>query len=298
MQIDHLRYFVALSDYNSITKTSHVFDTTPQNVSRILKKLEDEMNAILFIRTQEGIQLTPEGVRFLHFAKNTIYQFDELYAAFQFNSAENKEVTLYSSEGINNVVLRDILLAFAQDYPAITVKNITVDWKNGYTKLQQDPTALGFHYFLPDENNKDDNLLVVPTLELHPVAVVNKTHPLAQAKSFSKQQLINEKLLIYVKNELIDTTLFHALGLDQDPKGKSIACSGNMQTCYQMVANNGFVYITMIETFMQLDESLRKNLVTVPITDNPFISCALIKSRSLPLDSPQQLLYSYILNAL
>ena len=298
MQIDHLRYFVALSGYNSITKTSHVFNTTPQNISRILKKLEDEMNTILFIRTQEGIQLTPEGVRFLHFAKNTIYQFDELHAAFQFNSAENKEVTLYSSEAINNVVLRDILLAFAQDYPTITVRNITVDWKNGYAKLQQNPTALGFLYYLSEENSGNDNLFIVPTFEFHSVVIVNKVHPLAQAKSCLKQQLIDEKLLIYVKNGLDDTALFHALGLDKNPQKKSIACSGNLQTCYQMVANNDFVYITTFESFMQLDESLYKNLIAVPIADYPSISCALIKSLSLPSDSPQQLLYSYILNAL
>lgn len=137
MQIDHLRYFIALDNLKSVTKISHLFNTTPQNVSRILKNLETEMDDILFIRTGEGIALTPEGEQFLEFAKTTVYQFDELQAKIQFKKTQNQteyEVTLYSNNVINEIILNDILIAFSNQYPAIMVKNIIVDWKTGLSK--------------------------------------------------------------------------------------------------------------------------------------------------------------------
>ena len=54
MQIEHLRCFIALSQTQSITKTSYAFHTTPQNISRILRKLESEMNVPLFERHSNG----------------------------------------------------------------------------------------------------------------------------------------------------------------------------------------------------------------------------------------------------
>ena len=42
MQIEHLRYFIALDTFQSINKNSRELGTTPQNVSRILKNLETE----------------------------------------------------------------------------------------------------------------------------------------------------------------------------------------------------------------------------------------------------------------
>ena len=65
MQIEHLRYFIALDTFQSINKTSRELGTTPQNVSRILKNLETEMDADLFFRTADGVTLTQTGTDFL-----------------------------------------------------------------------------------------------------------------------------------------------------------------------------------------------------------------------------------------
>lgn len=300
MQIEYLRCFIALHEFKTITKASHFLDTTPQNVSRILKKLETEMNAILFTRSSDGISLTSYGERFLQFAKSTVYQYDELQADFQFRQSEyatKQEVILYSSDVTNEIILNEILIAFSKEYPSIIVKNITVDWVDGYSKLEQDPSAIALLLHLPEKNALKKHI-IIPALHLQPIVIVNRNHPLANAQHCSTKQLRNYNLLIYAHNDLVNTLPFHVLDLDPVIQGKNYACTGNLKACYQMVADGNYITLDALESYLLIEESLQNNLIPIPIVDQPESICAVIKSKDLPPDSPQQLLFSYILNSL
>lgn len=304
MQIEHLRCFIALSQTQSITKTSYAFHTTPQNISRILRKLESEMNVPLFERHPNGITLTSFGEHFLKFAKSTLYQFDEMHAAFQFKISENttnQQITVYSNNAINETILNDILIAFAKDYPTISVNNIIVDWKEGYQKINDNPQALAFLYTINDDDylkTAQKNLIVTPAFQLHSIAMVNKNHPLANKQTCTKKQLKDYRLLVLTHTSLANTEVCHILQLDPFDPTLSITCSGNVNACYQMVSNGDYVSLGTLETFLRQDEAVRENLAVIPIADEPICTCALIKSQDLPLDSPQQLLYSYIISYL
>lgn len=50
-----------MAENHSITKTSLEFYTTHQSVSKIIRQLEEEMEAQLFVRSSKGMTLTPEG---------------------------------------------------------------------------------------------------------------------------------------------------------------------------------------------------------------------------------------------
>lgn len=300
MQIDHLRYFIALDNLKSVTKISHFFNTTPQNVSRILKNLEAEMDDILFIRTEKGIALTPEGEQFLDFAKTTVYQFDELRAKIQFKKTKNQteyEVTLFSNNVINEIVLNDILIAFFSQYPAIMVKNMIVDWKTGYQNILQNPEAIAFLYYLPEENQLE-NFLIVPALQSHPVAIMSKNHPLAKYPQCYQKQLVDYKFIVLTQNDVADTEAFYFFRLHPAVPKVSIANSGNLKYCYQITANSDYICPGSLESFLRQEETIRKNLVAVPIIDIPVSTHSLIKSKNLPQNSPQNLLFTFILNYL
>lgn len=300
MQIDHLRYFIALDNLKSVTKISHFFNTTPQNVSRILKNLEAEMDDILFIRTEKGIALTPEGEQFLDFAKTTVYQFDELRAKIQFKKTKNQteyEVILFSNNVINEIVLNDILIAFSSQYPAIMVKNMIVDWKTGYQNVLQNPEAIAFLYYLPEENQLE-NFLIVPALQSHPVAIMSKNHPLAKYPQCYQKQLVDYKFIVLTQNDVTDTEAFYFFRLHPAVPKVSIASSGNLKSCYQITANSDYICPGSLESFLRQEETIRKNLVAVPIIDIPVSTHSLIKSKDLPQNSPQNLLFTFIQNYL
>ena len=300
MQIDYLRYFIALYDHHSVTKASLFLNTTPQNVSRILRKIEAECNCVLFTHTPNGTTLTANGEEFLEFAKSTVYQYDELQARFELNkntTSSMHTITLFSSNSINEVLLNEVLTTFSKKYPSIVVNNIIVDWKEGYRKLSETPEALGFFYYFPDENTLSD-FSIVPTFSFQPVAIMNKNHPLAKKQWCTKKQLLNYKLLIFTKNDPLDTEIFHAFNLDSSALDKNILYSGNRNSCFQILENSDYVSVSTLNSFQLQEKSYRDHLITLPIIDQSLCTCALIKSKSLPLTSPQQLLFSFILNYL
>lgn len=298
MQLEHLRYFIALNDHHSITRTAQILYTTPQNVSRILKKLEEEMHARFFTRTADGLRLTVEGAQFLSFARSTVYAHDELQVQFslaQAPDAETYEVQLYSNDFLNEVILNDALTAFVKAHPNIAVRNSVVDYAEGYRKLIDDPQAIGF-LFSSNEENRTTALTLAPACDLQTIVCVNKGHPLAKKTAVSLQQLSDCRFVVCCKNNPADSAIFYFINCGDEMKPKAITTSGNLTACYQMAANSDYVFFSVMEHFLQQSDALRQNLVAIPIVE-PRSSCgAMVKSRVLPPDSPQQLLYSFILH--
>ena len=300
MQIEHLRYFIALSNYKSITKTSHHLNTTPQNVSRILKSLEAEMDCDLFIRTNEGVTLTLEGEHFCAFAKSTVYQYDKLHSDIQFKKKEREnlqEIVLYSNNVVNEIILNDILTAFYSAYSTILVKNVIVDWKKGYDHLQQTPNAMGFLCYIPEANQLED-FNATPALSTTPVAIMSKNHTLACRNAISVNDLINHKLILLSQSSITDTEVYYFLNKDALTSNISITNSGNLKSCYQLATNNDFICPGSLESFRRQDPKLCEHLVALPIINFTTTTQALITPKSMIEGSSLHLLYSFILNYL
>lgn len=65
MELRHLRYFVALNQTLSFTRAAELVHVTQSTLSHQIGQLEEELGTSLFIRDPRGLQLTPDGERFL-----------------------------------------------------------------------------------------------------------------------------------------------------------------------------------------------------------------------------------------
>lgn len=258
------------------------------------------MDADLFFRTADGVTLTQTGTDFLQFAKATVYHFDKLQADVQYRKTQqnqHKDVVLFSSNVVNEIVLNDILVAFFQEYPEIFVNNMIVDWKEGYQKIAAMPSALAFLAYWPEKNFLE-GFDFVPALQSHNVAIMSKTHPLAQNSYVTVPQLSDYKLIALTKNLVTDTEVFEFLEKYLSTRKVSLTGSGNLRACYRLAANGEYICPGSIESFLHQEEYLRENLITLPIIDFPLTTHALIKHKHLPKDSAQHLLFSFILDYL
>lgn len=82
MKLHQLRYFVEVALSASIVKASERLYTTPQNISKALIQLEDELGVKLFYRLKNGMFLTDEGLTAFDTAQNIIQQSDKLASCF------------------------------------------------------------------------------------------------------------------------------------------------------------------------------------------------------------------------
>jgi len=78
MNILHLKYAVSIAECGSINKAAEEIRVAQPNLSRVVKELEADLNIGIFRRTARGMELTPDGERFIAQARNILKQVDEM----------------------------------------------------------------------------------------------------------------------------------------------------------------------------------------------------------------------------
>jgi LysR family hydrogen peroxide-inducible transcriptional activator len=61
VEVQQIRYFLAVCDYGTITHAAKLTYVSQPSLTQAIKKLEDEMGGALFTRAHSGCQLTPLG---------------------------------------------------------------------------------------------------------------------------------------------------------------------------------------------------------------------------------------------
>lgn len=304
MQIEHLRYFIALESYKSINRTSQQINTATQNLSRILKNMETEFGMELFYRTKHGVVFTPAGKEFLKFAKETVYRYDFIRAKmsyFQSTNSHESVINIYSQNTINEAILNEVLIEFSKNYPQIIVNNIVVDYQTGYKKLNEDELALGILLYDEDEQDIVEPLdmagwELVPFLAMHSVAIVNESHALAHKEFFAVQDFIGQTIIVLARESLNNTEVPSLLERFHLEDSVSFITLGNLDACYRLAKEKNYICLGTMESFKKQSPKRRENLVAIPNLEHPYVTYGFIKNKSLPLDSAQQLFCCFALN--
>ena len=72
MTLQQLRYAVAIADHKSMNKAATELFVTQPSLSNTIKDLENEIHIEIFIRSNRGIVITPEGEEFLGYARQML----------------------------------------------------------------------------------------------------------------------------------------------------------------------------------------------------------------------------------
>lgn len=78
MNFTDLKYVIEIDKYSSISLAAKKLYVAQSNLSRAVKKIENEFDIVIFERTPKGIITTREGQRFLEHAKEILYQVNSL----------------------------------------------------------------------------------------------------------------------------------------------------------------------------------------------------------------------------
>ena len=88
MNILHLKYAVSIAECGSINKAAEEIRVAQPNLSRIIKELEADLNIGIFRRSARGMELTPDGERFIAQARNILKQVDEMEEMYKAGKAD------------------------------------------------------------------------------------------------------------------------------------------------------------------------------------------------------------------
>ena len=120
---DYYKIFYYVAKYKSFTGAADALLNNQPNITRMMKKLENELGCTLFLRQRHGVSLTAEGERLyghISAAIGHILRGEEEIAADK--SLKYGVVTVAASEIALHCVLLPVLKKFRKSYPGVKIR--------------------------------------------------------------------------------------------------------------------------------------------------------------------------------
>lgn len=110
---DYYRIFYYVAKYQNFTQAANVLMNNQPNITRTIKNLENELGCPLFIRSNRGVKLTPEGEKLFAHIRIAV---EQIQAGEEELSMDKSLQSGIVSIGASEVALRCFLLPVLKDY--------------------------------------------------------------------------------------------------------------------------------------------------------------------------------------
>ncbi|MDO4978087.1 MAG: LysR family transcriptional regulator [Eubacteriales bacterium] len=119
---EYYRIFYYVAKYKNLTKAASILENSQPNITRSINRLEAELGCKLFVRSNRGVTLTPEGETLFSHIEIAMSHIqageNELANA---NTLEEGHISIGCTETALNLFLLDRLQIFHQTYPNIRI---------------------------------------------------------------------------------------------------------------------------------------------------------------------------------
>lgn len=123
VNLEYYKIFYYVAKYQNFTKAAHALGSSQPNVTRAMNCLEHQLQCILFVRTNRGICLTPEGEKlYTHVSAAMLQLFAAEEELADSTGLCHGSISIGASETALSIFLLDKLKAFHMDYPGIRLK--------------------------------------------------------------------------------------------------------------------------------------------------------------------------------
>jgi len=243
MDVRQLRYFIEVARMNSFTKAAEGLRIAQPAISMAVKKLESELDLVLFNRQDKKVSLTAEGEIFLPHARRIL---DDLKAA-ELEMGELKgltkgEVRIGVPPMISAYFFPDIIRDFKRIYPQL---HLSV-YGEGAARIQKMIGQGELDMGVVAGGNFPENLEVRRLLREEIVVCVPLDHPFASRASVTLAEFIGEPLVFYKEGYYIREFFLEVLkGTGTSP---NIVFETNLFSLVKSLVRNG----TGISIFLRM----------------------------------------------
>lgn len=194
MTLEQMREFLILAEERNYLVAADMLYSTQATLSRHIMAMEDELGFQLFSRSTRKIQLTPEGARFLPYARSAVRIQDAYKAAIeQARQIHHGHLRVGYSPMSTFYHITENLTSFIAKNPDVEIKI----WQGNNDELlkavQEGNLELAFLQENPFEKPRNVDFVRLETDIL--VAVLPKSHPLARRDSIELNELANESFV-------------------------------------------------------------------------------------------------------
>lgn len=239
MTVEQMHEFVVLAEERNYLVAADMLYSTQATLSRHIMAMEEELGFRLFSRSTRRIALTPEGSRFLPYARNAV-RIQEAYKAAIEQARQERSGALKVGYSFlaSFYGFTDGLTHLMTDHPELDLKILQSDSETLLRAVQEERLDVAFIQENPFEKPQKVEYVRFATDEM--VAVMTKDHPLARLNSVELPQLKDER---FVFSTLDSEPAVVALEVCRDSGFEpNIYRSGLVgQSMYAVIAQGGLV---------------------------------------------------------
>ena len=286
IDLELYRIFYVVAKHKHMTRASEELCISQPAISQAIKKLEDQLDGTLFLRSNKGMELTEEGKMFYGYVKGALELIDNAEKEFtSFKDLSKGEIKIGCSTTLTKLILIDAIEKFHKDYP-----NIDINITNDLTSNLINDLKLGkLDFVIFNESNvKEVNVNLNKIKELKQGFVFNPSVFKDDIESFND---LNKYPLILQSNDANSRKLLDHIALSNNVKliPKMEVVSQELITEFTHIGLGiGFVIIDLAKrNFNDLRElKLNKNI--------PNINVFLATNKSISLTFASKTFINYL----
>ena len=260
MDLTQLEMFVATAEARGVQRAAErVFRTQPA-VSMALRKLEEELGAPLFDRSNRGAYvLTPTGELLYASAKRLLSLRDEtLVQIRELHSVERGRVRIGANESAGNYLLPRLIGNFRKKYPYIRIDVLRQNTTQLIQDLRGNSVDLALISFMPEEKDIE----AFPVMEDELILIASANHPLTRRSDIHVNDLGAESFIAHTVASRSRHRVIEAFRTSETPLNITMEVA-MIETIKKLVAMN--LGIAFVPEMCVHDELARKELVRIPL---------------------------------
>ena len=145
MNTKDLKCFQAVYEERSVSRAARRLFITPQGLSKNIRQLEEELHAVLFVRTSHGMAPTESG-RFLYERSGrVIRQLEEIENGLRQLEQRRERIRIGCANGALNLLPLGVILAFGAAHP-----EFRLEWREPQRSGEEKAAGFGDRVRLHD----------------------------------------------------------------------------------------------------------------------------------------------------
>lgn len=199
IELRQFRQFIAVAEELSFRRAAERLNMAQPPLTATIKRIEDEVGAVLIERTNRIERLTEAGRVFLDEARKTVNQAERAMLAAQRAGAGltgTLRVTFVASAA--REILPSILLRFREHYPAVKLELREAMTTQQLASLANNDSDLGF--VIPPLQDAE-NLKIEVVARNRLVAALPEGHPLTKADQITLADMSHESWILFAARQ-------------------------------------------------------------------------------------------------
>ena len=287
MRIEQFEVILAVAQLHSMRKAAEKMHISVQNVSKIIKDVEHDLNVQIFSRTSYGVFLTSDGKYICSKLEEVVNIIHNLYSTYSLDSEEHKSTAINHVNILSTPSEQETAShLLAQLCNKFCLGKSILDVQDAYSvneSLQKDSTPFPEKYDLMFVSAADTALanirrkhsnMPIYFLNKYSLGVhISKLSPIAEKSSVSIKEMLKYHLIDH-RSDSQTYSLLHMvlddLGIDIEPK----YYMNSVSACKSLVVNNiGYSIVPCLDSLINnLDSSTK----IIPLKEQFFITQILL----------------------